>query len=135
MTVANGAAITAFDSRWRIRDDWGISDHNLIEIMITCPQRTRETVDVLRWRTRDVIWDLYRYRLREALSSVPIDDFRRLTIDDQVDKIVRTASSVNDVLLGRATYAKPKRVKWWTPELETMHVRHLRRRFQRGRRV
>ena len=69
--------------------------------------------------------------------TLPLVDFRARTIDDQVSLLNERMSSVNDVLLGRRRQAKPSKVKWWTRELTTMrrHVRRLRRRFQRARRV
>ena len=137
VTAANGAAMTAFSFRWRVCDGWGISDHNLIEIVVTCDQRTRVTVPLRRWRDRDVDWDNYAEFVRAAALLQPLEDFRARTLDDQVDQIDQWMCSANDTLLGRCRKTKPGKVSWWTRELDQMRrtVRRLRIRFQRARRT
>ena len=137
VTAANGAATTAFTFRWRVCDGWGISDHNLIEIMVSYNSRTGETATSRRWRDHDVDWHNYSNFIRAAATLLPLDDFRALTIDEQIDQIDQWMCSANDTLLGRRRKTKPGGVVWWTRELEEMrdHVRHLRSHFQRGRRT
>lgn len=136
VTAANGAAMTVFDTRWRVIDGWGISDHNLIEIMITYRRQTGRTALTRGWRSRDVYWDGYSDYFRGIALSQPLTDFRAMTIDDQIAQIDTWMVTVNDTLLGRRREARPGKVKWWTPELDMMrrNVRRLRRYFQRARR-
>ena len=136
VTAANGAALTAFTSRWRVCDDWGVSDHNLIEIVLTYQGLTRETESTRSWRDRQVDWNYYADYIRETALVQSLDDFRALTVDTQVEMIDQWMCSANDILLGRRRKTKPRGVVWWTRELDQMRrrVRNLRKRFQRARR-
>lgn len=137
VTAANGAAMTAFGSRWRVCDGWGVSDHNLIEIVISDREgRTRVTDRAPGWRVRDIDWTLYADSVRAAFASMPIEEFSRLTVDDQVALLERRMSAVNDALLGRRSFARPSKVRWWSRELNLMrrNIRRLRSRFQAARR-
>ena len=40
VTAAGGAANTAFNFGWRVCNSWGVSDHNLIEIVVSSHRRT-----------------------------------------------------------------------------------------------
>ena len=135
VTAANGAALTAFDFRWRVCDGWGVSDHNLIEIKVSYEERTRDTESLRKWRLGHVDWDIYADSFRATALEQSLEDFRALTIDDQVSKIDQWMCTVNDALLGRCRKTRLSKVKWWTPELDMMrrNVRRLRKRFQRAR--
>lgn len=138
VTVANGAAMTAFDFRWRVCDNWGVSDHNLIEIVATYRRRTESAVPLpRRWRLNDVQWDTYCDRIGAYASSYTLDEFRALTVDEQVARVDAWMCQANDELLGRCRSTRTSRVKWWSPELDSMRrrARQLRKRFQRARRV
>ena len=137
VTAANGVAMTVFRSRWRVCDNWGVSDHNLIEIGLSYHRRTGETAPLRRWRDREVNWNFYSEFVRETAAIQSIEDFRALTIDDQVSKIDQWMCSANDSLLGRRRKTKPGKVSWWTRELDQMRrsVRQLRIHFQRARRA
>lgn len=135
VTAANGAATTAYDFRWGICDSWGVSDHRPIRIDVAFHQRTREPEQPRKWRDNAVDWGYYSECIRAA--AMPLEDFRQLTIDEQISKIDQWMCTVNDVQLGRRRQAKPSKVPWWTRELDTMRrsVRRLRKQFQSARRA
>ncbi|GBP92381.1 Putative 115 kDa protein in type-1 retrotransposable element R1DM [Eumeta japonica] len=56
-----------------------------------------------------------------------------MTTDEQIGQLDSWLCGVNDALLGRSRPTRPRRVRWWTSELDQMRrsVRRLRKRFQR----
>lgn len=134
VTVANSAALAAFDFRWTVRGS-STSDHNLIEIVASSNRvLVRETEPLRRWRLHEVDWGFYSDNIRAAASEQPLDDFRALSLDDQVSTLDRWMCSVNDSLFRRSARAGPRRIRWWTRELDMMrrNYRRLRKHFQRG---
>lgn len=137
VTIANSSAISMFDYRWRIHDNSGISDHNLIGVEVAYRRLTGSIPAVRRWRLRGANWDGYSGVLRALALNMPFDTFDALTVDGQVDQIDQWMCSTNDMLLGRCRKTRPGSVRWWTSELDIMRrsVRRLRRLFQQARRT
>ncbi|GBP92382.1 Putative 115 kDa protein in type-1 retrotransposable element R1DM [Eumeta japonica] len=60
LTIANNLASSRFDFRWRVRDNGGISDHNLIEIVVAYRPIAGWTGRLRGWRGRDIDWGVYQ---------------------------------------------------------------------------
>lgn len=135
VTIANSAALRTFQFSWRVRPS--ISDHNFIEIVIAYERTTDSSLDIVRWRTRDVNWDVYGEFIAAEVADVPLEVFRRKTVDEQVTCLNAAVHRVNDNLLIRSRRRIMRRLRWWTRELtlKRREVRRLRKRFQRGRRT
>ena len=70
------AALRQFRFAWSVSDELGISDHNLIEVVITPAQVDDESSpDVSRWPTRGIDWTFYGQCVKEAFLSTPLDVF------------------------------------------------------------
>lgn len=135
VTLTNSVALGVFNFSWGIRGGWGISDHNLIEIVITYNRGARRPSEFKRWRTRGVNWDVYGVFLHEMASSVPLHEFRTRSISQQIALIGDWVERVNDTLLARYRRVDRNGVKWWTRDLTVKRrsLRRLRIRFQRAR--
>lgn len=134
VTIANTAALLAYQFSWMVRPS--ISDHNYIEIVISYERAEDSGLDMVRWRTRSVNWDIYGAVIAAEVSSVPIEVFCDRTVDGKVSFLNDTIHRVNDSLLTRTRKRTLRRLRWWTRELtvKRREVRRLRKRFQRGRR-
>lgn len=136
LTLASDMVFGRFNVRWKVCDNGGISDHNLIEIVLVFRTLVQAPEPPRRWRLKDVNWEEYGRCFREAALSQPIGAFRELSLDEQVGQLDRWMCRVNDTQLGRSVTSTPRRLRWWTRELDVMlrRVRFLRKRFQRAKR-
>lgn len=134
LTIANEAALRTFQFSWQVSPS--VSDHNFIEIVVDC-ERTVSSLDILRWRTRNVDWNVYGEHILNEFRNVPVDVFRRWTADEQIAFINESVQRVNDNLLQRCRKKTLRRLRWWTRELtlKRREVRRLRKRFQRAKRT
>ena len=135
----------ASDAGRRLQFSWSlvladVSDHNLIKITVSWaeveerhPSRPVEK----RWRTTQANWATFGALVRDSVSSIPLQDFASLTSREQVALLEGAVEVVCDNLFDRCQPAQPRKLKWWTLELERKKrlVRSLRKRFQRARRV
>lgn len=136
VTVANNVALSSFDFQWRVHDNAGVSDHNLIEIVVTYHRRSGFVPVQRKWRLRNFNSVGYAAYFRAVALGLSLDTFSALSVDEQVEQIDQWMCSVNDTLLDRCRVIRHRRVRWWTSELDSMRrsVRQLRRLFQRARR-
>ncbi len=136
VSFMNEAANRTFNVRWEIRGGWGLSDHNLIQIMVTpkSPPSAYES-PLRRWRTSGIDWNQYGRSVREAVLEIPLSEFEDFGVDEQISRLYDVVWEVNNSVLGKFESFRVRKLKWWTKELTMKRraVRRLRRKFQRAR--
>ena len=134
VTLMNQAADRAFVARWEVKGGWGLSDHNLIQIMVTpkSPPSLYES-PLRRWRTSGIDWNQYGRSVREAVLGIPLRAFEDLGVDEQIARLYEVVWGVNDRVLRKCESFMVRKIKWWTREL-TLKRRTVRRKFQLARR-
>ena len=139
VTLACRRMLAKFETCWTIWDGCVSGDHNPIMITLGAKQHSEvvETGGHRRWCTKRYVWQFYEQLMREeAETACPIDDFKEISLKQQLSKMQQIVSSVNDRVLGRYVVPAGKRTPWWSRELaaKKMSIVRLRRRFRRARR-
>ncbi|XP_068140063.1 uncharacterized protein [Drosophila tropicalis] len=134
VTIVSEAASTWAAYDWSV-DEWEMSDHNIITVVVTPSPDTVESTfaPVPSWKLRNANWRLFDSVLVEEIREhLPLEHIRMSPLDSSVSALCLAVQSTCDRVLVRRTSRAAGKVKWWTTELSTKRheVRRLRRRFQ-----
>lgn len=78
-----------FDSTWEIRDEWGLSDYNVILISVrTKVKRDENSVQVdKKWCKRKADWDGYVNRMRELAGET--GEYRDMVLKEKLLRVYK----------------------------------------------
>ena len=134
VTITNEAG-SMYEYQWSVQSGWGMSDHNLILIVVSTGQPSATpTASPIRWQTAGVQWKDYQEDIRLLAEGYGYERFSRESVDEKVRLLTEWMTEVNDWNLRRIPNADVRRTKWWSHELDCKkhELRRLRRAFQRG---
>lgn len=140
VTLANEMFHEQYTTSWEIREEYALSDHNLINVNIDrrIPLSDAPARDVIpRWSARNVNWIAYMESIQHAVSGSGHRQFGDLTLEEKVHELERIIHSANDDRMRRFTATAPRCTKWWNESLrrKRCEVRRATRRIQNARRV
>lgn len=73
-----------FEFSLGMKGGWVISDHHVIKVMMSYTPATSVEVDVKCWRTSVIKWVTYGVLIREVVTVLPLGDFQRKPLHEQV---------------------------------------------------
>lgn len=135
VTLVNDACVE-YQFEWEVKPDWGISDHNVLLIrMLYGGNGSGMNNDVCRWVWRDIDWDGYMSDLRESALEGAIHLMDEINVERLLQHVMSWILGVNDRRMKKYVRRTPRKLVWWTDELERMkrRVRKSRRVYQRAR--
>ena len=136
VTLGNTHCLNRLTVDWSVCGDWGLSDHNLIKIIVRGHESSGEAIPPkVRWNTEGVDWKEYSRDLSRLANAYGLDRFGRECVDTKVELLMGWIRLVNDWNMRRILNKDFKRVAWWTDSLheKQKHVRRARLKLQRAR--
>lgn len=121
---------------WEVKGDWGISDHNVILIRMTCDERQRSASSVCkRWVCKDVDWEGYKSDLMEYELIYGQDVWNETNVDRMLERMMQWIQGANDKRMKVKKRVNDRKIVWWTDDLRKLKakVRRSRKLWQRAR--
>lgn len=132
---------SGYRCEWKLKDDWSVSDHNPILIVISVGQDECGMRDsrMKRWNARKCEWNKYRCLIESSASDFGYERYLGLSAGEKVGLMYDWIVSANDECMKRVSgksARKAGRVAWWNDQLrqKRAEVMRRRRRYQAERR-
>ena len=135
VTLVSGE-IAGCHFEWDVKDDWGISDHNVIIIQMTYGERMVDGRDERKgWICKNVNWEEYVNDLAEVARSRGMNVLDEVNVDNMAASVTGWIQEMNEKHMKVIKRRGGRRVEWWTKELSTLKgkVRKRRRVYQKAR--
>lgn len=125
-----------WDIKWMLREEWGMSDHNVIVVDVLGTQQESEHEEDRTWTLAGAEWNVFEAILRGYAENMGYDEFRNMSVREMVRELTEWIWKSSDECLKRVKGKKKGKLQWWTRELEMQRrlVANVRRRYQRSRR-
>ena len=128
-----------FEFKWELHDEWSVSDHNPVVIIVS-----RETPGIevqgnnrVKWREKKCKWTEYECYIESFASGFGYQNYLNLGAEDQVRMMCEWINEANDKCMKRVTARRVlKSAVWWNGDLERKkkEVRRKRKGYQKARR-
>ncbi|CAK9834362.1 Retrovirus-related Pol polyprotein from type-1 retrotransposable element R1 (Fragment) [Anthophora retusa] len=120
---------------WEVKNDWSISDHNVIMIDMRMDVMDAQVEICKRWSCQGANWEKYMSELRECASACTYGVCEDVDLDQELRRLMSLIHVANRNTLKEVKISNVRRVKWWTNELRDMkkRVRKSGRMLQKAR--
>ena len=123
--------------KWRVMNDWCISDYNaiLIQMMYDGMREMRVLNVSKRWMCKNVSWEEYESELGEIARTRVMSVFCETNVERMVERVTDWIQEVNEEYMKDRVRQSERKMCWWTRELSALksQVQKCRRVWQRAR--